>query len=46
MVAAAKKIQDTLGAESHDPTLRDLLELARDNSIPSRNRLVERLGDL
>ena len=46
MVAAAKKIQDTLGAESPDPALRDLLELARDNSIPSRNRLVERLGDL
>ena len=30
MVAAAKKIQDTLGAESHDSALRDLLELARE----------------
>ncbi len=46
MVVVAKTIQDTLGAESPDPALRDLLELARDKSIPSRNRLVERLGDL
>ncbi len=46
MVAVAKTLQDALGAESHDHALRELLELARDNSIPSRNRLVERLGDL
>ncbi len=46
MVAVAKTLQDALGAESHDHALRDLVELARDNSIPSRNRLVERLGDL
>ena len=46
MVAVAKTLQDALGAESQDHALRELLELARDNSIPSRNRLVERLGDL
>ena len=46
MVAVAKTLHDALGAERNDPALRDLLELARDNSIPARNRLVERLGDL
>ncbi len=46
MVAVAKTFQDALGAENHDHALRDLLDLARDNSIPARNRLVERLGDL
>lgn len=46
MVAVAKTLQDALGAESQDQELKDLIELARDNSIPSRNRLVERLGDL
>ena len=46
MVAMAEILQDALGEESHDRALNDLLELARDNSIPSRNQLVERLGDL
>ena len=46
MVAVAKSLQDALGAESEDPALKELLWLARDNSIPSRNKLVERLGDL
>ncbi len=46
MVVAAKIIKDTLGAGNHDTALKDLLKLARDRSVPSRNRLVERLGDL
>ena len=46
MVEAAKKIEDALGAGNHDTALKNLLELARDRSVPSRNRLVERLGDL
>jgi uncharacterized protein (DUF2336 family) len=46
MVVAAKTIQDALGADGRDSALKDLLELARDKSVPSRNQLVERLGDL
>ena len=46
MVEAAKTIEDALGAGNHDTALKNLLELARDRSVPSRNRLVERLGDL
>lgn len=46
MVVAAKIIKDALGAGNHDTALKNLLELARDRSVPSRNRLVERLGDL
>lgn len=46
MAVAAKSIQDALGAETRDGALRELLDLARDNSISSRNQLVERLGDL
>jgi len=46
MAVAAKSIQDALGAKGQDDALRDLFDLARDNSISSRNQLVERLGDL
>ena len=46
MAVAAKSIQDALGAKGQDEALRDLFDLARDNSISSRNQLVERLGDL
>jgi uncharacterized protein (DUF2336 family) len=46
MVAVVKTLEDALRAETQDPALKELLQLARDNSIPSRNQLVERLGDL
>lgn len=42
----ASKNQPTVQVEDDEPGLEDLLELARDKSVGSRNRLVEVLGDL
>ena len=46
MGAVAKSLEEALRAETQDPALKELLQLAKDNSISSRNQLVERLGDL